>query len=158
MRLVSPIENDTPNAGLPDVQLFSASGSDNWYDVPTKNVKMYRNKTTEAVTGNRAVRSVANNYTVFALESFIDEFAALKQVDAVDLPLSLLRGKQLNSGKDAGSLFRKGLVSYVNFSKGAYESSVDGGRRLANVLRTATGLAKYGGLLATGAAQGVVVT
>ena len=42
-------------------------------------------------------------------------------------------------------------------SKDAYESSVDGGRRLANVLRTATGLANYGGLLAEGVAQGVAI-
>jgi CO/xanthine dehydrogenase Mo-binding subunit len=157
MGLVSPIENGIPNADLPDVQLFSATGSDNWYDVPNKNVKMYRNKTIEAVTGNRAVRSVANNYTVFALESFIDEFAALKKIDPVDLRLSLLKGKQLNSGKEAESLFPKGLVPYVNVSKGAHQSSVDGGRRLANVLRTATGLANYGGVLAPGVAQGVAV-
>ncbi len=155
--LVSPVKNGNPRSDLPDVQLFSATGSDNWYDVPNKNVKMHRNKVIEAVTGNGAVRSVANNYTIFALESFIDEFAALKDIDPVDLRLSLLKGKQLNSGKDAGSLFPKGIAPYVNVSRDAHQSSVDGGRRLANVLRTATGLANYGGLLAVGVAQGVAI-
>ncbi len=157
MGLVSPIENGIPRSDLPDIQLFSATGSDNWYDIPNKNVKIHRNAKIEAVTGNRAVRSVANNYTIFALESFIDEFAALKGVDPVDLRLSLLKGKLLNSGENASSLFPKGLAPYVNVSRDAYKSSLDGGRRLANALRTATGLANYGGLLANGVAQGVAV-
>ena len=155
--LVSPIKDGTPRADLPDIQLYSVTGSDNWYDVPNKDVKIHRNKLIEAMTGNRAVRSIANNYTIFALESFIDEFAALKALDPVDLRLSLLKGKQLNSGKNAGKLFPKGLVPYVNVSKDAYQSSIDGGRRLANVLRTAAGLANYGGLLSEGVAQGVAI-
>jgi len=155
--LVNPVQNGSPRTDLPDIQLFSATGSDNWYDIPNKHVKMHRNKMIEAVTGNGAVRSVANNYTIFALESFIDELAALKNIDPVDLRLSLLKGKDLNSGKNASSLFQKGLTPYFNVSKDAYESSVDGGRRLANVLRTATGLANYGGLLADGVAQGVAI-
>ena len=155
--LVSPIINGRPRSELPDVQLFSATGSDNWYDIPNANVKMHRNKVIEAMTGNGAVRSVANNYTIFALESFIDEFAALKQIDPVDLRLSLLKGKKLNSGKDTGKLFPKGIAPYFNVSEDAYQSSIDGGRRLANVLRTATGLSNYGGLLAQGVAQGVAI-
>ena len=155
--LVSPLENGSPISALPDVQLFSATGSDNWYDVPNQSVKMHRNKQIEEMTGNRAVRSVANNYTIFALESFIDEFAHLKRVDPVDLRLSMLKGRQMNSGKNAESLFPKGISPYVNVSTGAYQSSIDGGRRLANVLRTAAGLANYGGLLADGVAQGVAI-
>ena len=155
--LVNPIENGKPNSALPDVQLFSATGSDNWYDIPNQTIKLHRNKKIEAMTGNGAVRSVANNYTVFALESFIDEFASLKKIDPVDLRLSMLKGMQMNSGNNAGSLFTKGISPYFNVSKGADQSSIDGGRRLANVLRTAAGLANYGGLLADGVAQGVAV-
>ncbi|MBM86156.1 MAG: hypothetical protein CMM47_09045 [Rhodospirillaceae bacterium] len=157
--LVYPIKDGKADQSSKDqVQLFSVSGSDHWYDVPNTSVRAFRNLDIEKVVSNRAVRSVANNYTVFAIECFMDELAEELDTDPVDLRLSLLKGKGVNSGGNEADLFPKGIKPFWNTSPYQTSSSINGGKRLANVLRTATGLANYnGGPVKKNVAQGVAV-
>ena len=45
-----------------------------------------------------SVRSVGNYFTIFAIESFIDELAEELKLDPLTLRLSLLRGRGRNAG------------------------------------------------------------
>ena len=84
-----------------------------------------------------AVRSVGNYFTVFAVESFIDELAAEIGVDPLTLRLSLLQGRGRNAGIDVP----EGIASNLPDSS-AYVSA-GGNIRLANVLKIASGMANY---------------
>ena len=54
------------------IEGLSYSGADHWYDIQIQHVTAFRNEFLESVMPLGAVRSVSNNYTVFAVESFLD--------------------------------------------------------------------------------------
>ena len=98
------------------------------------------------------VRTVGNFFTVYAVESFIDELAHHLKTDPLDLRLSLLRGKGRNKGVEARSKDSDELIH------GEGQVTVGGGQRLANVLKIAAGQANYGSpLLPRNCAQGVSI-
>ena len=104
-------------------------GSNNWYDIENQTANHFRQLSVEKTIPVRAVRSVGNNYTVFALETFIDEIANQIGEDPLALRLSKLKGKGVNAGASFGK---------------SPSASYGGGKRLANVLRIASGMANYG--------------
>ena len=77
------------------------SGSDHWYDVETVDVKYFPYKRMNELVPVGAVRTVGNFFTVFAVESFIDEVAHKIGADPLDLRLSLLKGRGRNAGAPA---------------------------------------------------------
>ncbi len=127
--LIDPIINGKPLEGSHKIEQYTLTVSDNWYDIENQTVDYYRQKSVEKAVPVRNVRSVANNYTVFAAETFIDEVSLELNQDPLNFRLSYLRGKGLNKGslKDEKS-----------------PASFGGGKRLANVLRIASGLSNYG--------------
>ncbi len=108
---------------------YVMTGSDNWYDIKNQTVNHFRQESIEKTIPVRAVRSVSNNYTVFSLETFLDEIAYEIKEDPLTLRLDNLRGKGANAGAKKTDL---------------HPASFGGGKRLANVLRITSGLANYG--------------
>ncbi|MCI0547784.1 MAG: molybdopterin-dependent oxidoreductase [Candidatus Rokubacteria bacterium] len=78
-------------AGLDDKgrDQFALNGSDHVYDVPNQFVRAVRAETGISVG---YVRAVAPNYTFFAVETFVDELAALAKTDPVQFRLAMLEG------------------------------------------------------------------
>ena len=113
-----------------DVEAFSVLGADHWYDVPHQRVCSFRQHSIEKTVPVRAVRSVANNYTLFAIESFIDEIAEDVGRDPLEFRLTMIE-KSL-------------WPQWLNYSPYQKSSAVGGAKRLANVLRIASGVANYG--------------
>jgi len=141
---IKPIANGLAKDTDERVDLFAHTGADHWYDIENSNVFGYQHKRLEDVMPVSAVRSVSNNYTVFSLESFIDEIAHKLKRDPLDLRLSMLQGKGINAGGNDKDLHPVGIKPFVNTSPFQDSASINGGKRLANVLRIATGLANYG--------------
>jgi isoquinoline 1-oxidoreductase len=105
------------------------------------------------------VRSVANNYTLFAIESFIDEIAADIGRDPLEFRLSMLRGLGHNAGPNAKHIEKSIWPQWLNYSPYQKSSAVGGGKRLANVLRIASGVANYGSkVLPENTAQGIAIS
>ena len=150
--LVPPMANGKALDTDIRVQLTSVTGSDNWYDIENLDVVTYHHKKIENVVPIRAVRSVGNSATYFALESFIDEVAHKMDMDPLDLRLSMLKGKGINAGgNDDEAVPTRPKPTNIS-------TSLNGGKRLANVLRLAAGLANYGSnLLPENTAQGISV-
>ena len=69
------------------------SGSDHWYDLENLDIKFFPYKRMNSLVPVGAVRTVGNFFTVFAVESFIDEIAHEIGADPLDLRLSLLKGR-----------------------------------------------------------------
>jgi len=156
--MVKPVVNGTAQDTEERLQLFSLTGADHWYDIENTDVIAYRHRKLEAVVPVRAVRSVANNYTVFSLESFIDEIAHQTGKDPLDLRLSMLNGQGINAGGSDHDLHPLGIKPFWNVSPLQPSASINGGKRLANVLRIATGLANYGAkLLPENTAHGIAI-
>ena len=128
------------------------SGSDHWYDLENLDIKFFPYKRMNSLVPVGAVRTVGNFFTVFAVESFIDEIAHEIGADPLDLRLSLLKGRGRNAG--ASPLDETG----ENILRGIEQVTVGGGNRMANVLKVAAGQASYGSPLMKGnVAQGISV-
>jgi len=156
--LIKPVVNGEAQETNERVQLFSLTGSDHWYDIENTEVIAYRHKQLEDAVPVRAVRSVANNYTVFSLESFVDEIAHEVGADPLDLRLSMLHGKGVNAGGDDSNLYPVGIKPFLNVSPLQKSASINGGKRLANVLKLASGLANYGAsVLPENTAHGIAI-
>ncbi|GAN77872.1 xanthine dehydrogenase family protein molybdopterin-binding subunit [Acidisphaera rubrifaciens] len=104
---------------------FTVNGADYWYTVPNHTVKNFENKLAQAATPSGQLRSVAPGWTFWATESMWDEMAHATGQDPVALRLSMLDGLGDNAGKNG-------------------TQTQGGAKRLANVLRIATGRAGYG--------------
>ena len=142
--LVNPVVDGKQVKDKHKIEEYTVTGSDNWYDISHQTVNYFRQREVEKAVPVRNVRSVANNYTVFANETFIDEISAELNQDPLNLRLTYLKGKGLNSGA------RKDEVAPASFG---------GGKRLSNVLRIASGLANYGSTnLPKNTGLGVAVT
>ena len=116
------------------------SSSDHWYDFENTEVTYFRNDLVNKIIPSGAVRTVGNFYTVFAIESFIDELAHEVNVDPLDLRLSLLKG----TGRNEGVPYRD---ENGNVLRGTSQVTVGGGKRLANVLKIAAGQSNYGSVM-----------
>ena len=126
------------------------SSSDHWYDFDHAEVTYFKNDMINRIIPTGAVRTVGNFYTVFAVESFIDEIAHEINVDPLDLRLSLLKGVGRNAG---ANYLEDGQVK-----RGAEQVTVGGGKRLANVLKIAAGQANYGSvMLGDNTAHGIAI-
>ncbi len=142
--LIDPIINGKPLKDSHKIEEYTLTGSDNWYDIENQTVDYFRQISVEKAVPVRNVRSVANNYTVFAAETFVDEISSELNQDPLNFRLSNLRGKGLNKGS------KKDEKSPASFG---------GGKRLANVLRIASGLSNYGsGDLPKNTGLGIAVT
>ena len=142
-----------------DVEAFTVLGADHWYDVPNQRVCSFRQHSIEQTVPVRAVRSVANNYTLFAIESFIDEIAEDIGRDPLEFRLTMMRGLGHNAGPDANHIEKSLWPKWLNYSPYQKSSAVGGAKRLANVLRIASGVANYGSkVLPENAAQGIAIS
>ena len=142
-----------------DVEAFSILGADHWYDVPHQRVCSFRQHAIEKTVPVRAVRSVANNYTLFAIESFIDEIAEDIGRDPLEFRLEMMRGLGHNAGPDATHIEKSMWPQWLNYSPYQKSSAVGGAKRLANVLRIASGVANYGSkVLPANTAQGIAIS
>ena len=127
--LINPVVDGKQIKDKHKIEEYTVTGSDNWYDIENQTVDYFRQHEVEKAVPVRNVRSVANNYTVFANETFIDEISSELNQDPLSFRLSYLQGRGLNQGA----------------SKDDYApASFGGGKRLSNVLRIASGLANYG--------------
>ena len=156
--------------GKGKVEVFSLNGADHWYDVPNQEIQAFRNKVIENATPIGPVRSVSNNFTVFAIESMMDEIAHKLKKDPLIVRLGLLTGKGKNAGaKPNDKAFHQVPLLFGipgpfwkkwNFWPQYHPSAnVAGAKRLANVLRISTGHAGYGTrILPKDTAHGIAVT
>lgn len=106
------------------VDSFAVSGADFWYSVPHHHVRAIRHDLAQQVIPPGYLRSVGPGFTIFAVESFMDEMADLAGEDPAEFRLRMLDGK----GKQAGSA----------------PNSVGGASRLAHVLREVIVRSGYG--------------
>ena len=126
------------------------SSSDHWYDLEHAEVNFYQHQLMNKIIPTGAVRTVGNYFSVFAIESFMDEIAHELDIDPLDLRLSLLKGVGRNAGAD---YLEEGQVKL-----GESQVTVGGGKRLANVLKIAAGQANYGSvMLGENTAHGISV-
>ena len=123
--LRNPIVDGVPVESENKIEGFTVVGADNWYDIENQTVNYFRQALVEDTIPVRNVRSVGNNYTVFATETFIDEVSQEIGVDPMAFRLNYLNGVGINAGSNT-------------------PASYGGGKRLANVLKIASGLANYG--------------
>ena len=123
--LRNPIVDGVPVQSENKIEGFTVVGADNWYDIENQTVNYFRQASVEDTIPVRNVRSVGNNYTVFATETFIDEVSQEIGVDPMAFRLNYLNGVGINAGSNT-------------------PASYGGGKRLANVLKIASGLANYG--------------
>ena len=131
----------------------AVAGLDHWYDIANIQTKYYYHELMAQLIPVGFVRSVSNFFTMFAIESFIDEIANEINVDPLDLRLSLLKSR----GRNAGATARDNQDSKEPLT-GRRQVTVGGGQRMANVLKIAAGQANYGSpLLANNMAQGISV-
>ncbi|MCE5257277.1 MAG: molybdopterin-dependent oxidoreductase [Spirochaetaceae bacterium] len=122
--------------GKGKVDSFAASGADFWYSVPHHYVRAIRHDLAQQVIPPGYLRSVGPGFTVFAVESFMDEMADLAGEDPVDFRLKMLDGK----GKQAGGP----------------PNATGGASRLARVLKDAVDRSGYGKTpLPTNTAMGI---
>ncbi len=103
---------------------FAVSGADFWYSVPHHHVRAIRHDLAQKVIPPGYLRSVGPGFTIFAVESFMDELADLAGRDPAEFRLDMLDG----TGKQAGSP----------------PNATGGALRLAHVLREAMARSGYG--------------
>ena len=123
----------------------AVNGAAHWYDLNHIAVNYFPHELMNRVVPVGAVRSVSNFYTVFGIESFFDEVAHELGVDPLDLRLAFLKGRGRNQGAPAYAKATDG--NSVSMLRGPSQVTVDGGLRLANVLKIASGQANYGSSL-----------
>jgi isoquinoline 1-oxidoreductase len=78
------------------IDVFAINGADVWYSFPNHHVRLLDNKLAEATVPPGYLRSVAPGFTVWALESFIDELAHEAGADPVAFRLAHLDGAGAN--------------------------------------------------------------
>jgi isoquinoline 1-oxidoreductase len=137
--LVAPaLLTDAPDKRKADS--FAVSGADFWYSVPNHHVRAIRHELAQAVLPPGYLRSVGPGFTIWAVESFMDELAKSAKADPVAFRLKHLDA----AGKQAG---------------GTTPGNQGGAHRLVAVLNEATRRAGWGkGNLPAGAAQGVALS
>ena len=129
---------DTPDKRKADS--FAVAGADFWYSVPNHHVRAIRNDLAQQALSPGYLRSVGPGFTIWAVESFIDELARSVKADPVEFRL-----KHLDAvGKQAG---------------GTTPGNVGGANRLAAVLQEAAKKSGWGTKTwPSGTAQGVAIS
>jgi len=126
---------DTPDKRKADS--FAVAGADFWYSVPNHHVRAIQNTLAQQALSPGYLRSVGPGFTIWAVESFMDELAKSAKADPVAFRLKHLDA----AGKQAG---------------GSTPGNVGGANRLAAVLKSAAEKAGWGTKsLPPGTAQGV---
>jgi isoquinoline 1-oxidoreductase len=94
------------------IDVFAINGADVWYSFPNHHVRLIDNKLAEATVPPGYLRSVAPGFTVWALESFVDELAHSAGIDPVAFRLAHLdgAGKNAGAGVTAGGALRLAAV------------------------------------------------
>ena len=165
------LQQDAVDDPEKELDQWTIGGSDHWYNVPNERVRgMHSERTTIAMRAS-ALRSVSNSFNYWVVESCIDDIAHRLNRDPVEFRLSLLDGKGEkrgipNAGYPPGTpddyYIKRLWTALPAFSEGmlTYESATVGGaKRLANVLKVATGKAGYGiKALAKNSGMGVAVS
>ena len=134
---------------------WANTGADHWYDVNAQKVRAINNDLVQNSFPVGAVRSISNNYTVFAIENFIDELAHKKKIDPLNFRFSLLTAKGENSGAAPDETAHYTVPAFTGMPNSSWtkwkfrpiyhkSANVGGAKRLANVLHIAAGLAGYG--------------
>lgn len=137
------------------IDAWSNNGADHWYDVPHQTVRAIQNDLVQNSFPIGAVRSVANNYTVFAVESFIDEIAHDTGKDPLEFRLQMLTAKGKNAGDSPDTLAHHTVPTFFGIPSADWKKwkfrpiyhkspNIGGAKRLANVLHIAAGLSGYG--------------
>ena len=152
-RIYQDVDSKQAVEGVLNNARGAVAGLDHWYDIANIQTKYYYHELMAQLIPVGFVRSVSNFFTMFAIESFIDEIANEINVDPLDLRLSLLKSR----GRNAGATARDNQDSKEPLT-GRRQVTVGGGQRMANVLKIAAGQANYGSpLLANNMAQGISV-
>ena len=110
------------------IDVFAINGADVWYTLPNHHVRLIDNKLAEATVPPGYLRSVAPGFTVWGLESFVDEMAHAAGADPVAFRLAHLDG----AGKNAGTapVTMGGALRLAAVLKQAVERSGYGTRKL----------------------------
>jgi len=152
-RIYQDVDSKQAVEGVLNNARGAVAGLDHWYDIANIQTKYYYHELMAQLIPVGFVRSVSNFFTMFGIESFIDEIANEINVDPLDLRLSLLKSR----GRNAGATARDNQDSKEPLT-GRRQVTVGGGQRMANVLKIAAGQANYGSpLLANNMAQGISV-
>jgi isoquinoline 1-oxidoreductase beta subunit len=117
---------------------FAISGADHWYTVGAQRVRALSNTLANRAFRPGWLRSVGPGWTNWAVESFIDEAAHSRKIDAVAFRLKLLDA----AGRNAGSA----------------PSAVGGAARQAAVVRRAAEKAGWGAPLPADTGLGLATT
>ena len=111
-------------SGTSPIDSFAASGADFWYSVRNHKVRAIQHDLVQEALPPGYLRTVGPGFTVFAVESFIEEMADLAGKDSVAFRLDLLDAQ----GKQAGEA----------------PMSVGGASRQAHVLKEVVARTGYG--------------
>lgn len=120
------------------IDMFSASGSNHWYTLPSHKVRVINNKLANDTFLPGWLRSVGPGWINWGVESFMDEMAHASKQDPVEFRLTMLDGK----GKQAGDA----------------PQNKDGALRLKKVLERAKTKAKWGAKLPKNEGLGIALT
>ena len=120
------------------VDPFAVAGAAHWYDIPNQTVRAIENDLGERVCPPGYLRAVGPGYTLWALESLIDECAEVAGQDPLAFRLAHLSGTAGNAGSSP--------------------VTAGGGSRLAVVLRQAAERAGYGKALPKDTAFGIAAS
>ncbi|GAA0858627.1 xanthine dehydrogenase family protein molybdopterin-binding subunit [Aliiglaciecola litoralis] len=104
--------------GKKKIDMFSASGSDHWYSLPSHKVLVYNNDLAQKTFVPGWLRSVGPGWIQWSVESFMDEVAHQSGQDPVE--------------------FRRALLDAQGRQSGSEPHSVGGANRLKNVLDVLT--------------------
>jgi len=113
---------------------FAVNGADHWYTMANRRVVNANNAIAQAAIPSGNVRAVSPTWQFWAGESFLDEIAHATGADPLELRLSMLDGAGQNAGTGA---------------------TTDGANRLANTLKTAAEMGRYGTDMPAGTAVGL---
>ncbi len=151
------LQSDAADGTKREIDQWSIGGSEHWYSMENHRVRVWNHDQTTWAVQASALRTVSNSYTLFVVESFLDEVAHALGRDPLELRLSMLSGKGSIRGiPKAGHAPGTGSDYYMDrlwislpWTKDGswipYESATVGGAsRLANCLRVAAGKAGYG--------------
>jgi isoquinoline 1-oxidoreductase subunit beta len=139
-----PTEAGVTRAGLPKApdgnpfDPFAIDGADHWYNVGAQRVRALSNDLALAAFRPGYLRSVGPGWTNWAVETFLDEAAAMAQVDPIE--------------------FRLGLLDATGRNAGSEPSSVGGAKRQAVVLKRVAEKAGWGTPMPKDTALGVATS
>ncbi len=132
-------QEDIENKGL-KIDKWTVDGGDHWYSIRNRKYTIYENDKLNSVVPVGALRSIANGYMVFTVESFIDEIAHKLGRDPVEFRLSMLN----NESNQISTKLPHLSNNLLQDGRKSLRSKLSGGAlRLRNALLVASGKAGY---------------